>query len=86
MAVDEEADYGNGGDGWEEDDLALGNLLNHLDDNTTQTNYGLPVPRLHPPSLPLLSFDRRGSSSNNDIDLAMRVEGMILAGVDGMTI
>ena len=69
--IDEEADYGNGGDRWEEDDLALGNLLNHLNDNTTQTNNGLPVPRLHPPpppSLHLLSFDRQGSSSNNDND------------------
>jgi hypothetical protein len=74
MIVDDEIDCG--GYGWEEDDLVLGNLLNHLDDdnnaNSAPTNNDdddFLVPRLQPPptpSFPPSSFDRTIGSNKDD--------------------
>ena len=76
MIVDDEIIIDCGGDGWEEDDLVLGNLLNHLDDdnndNSAPTNNNdddYLVPRLQPPptpSLPPPSLDRTIGSNKDD--------------------
>lgn len=70
MIVDDEIDCG--GDGWEEDDLVLGNLDDDNNDNSAHTtnNDDDLVPRLQPPPTPSLlppsSFDRTIRSNKAD--------------------